>query len=412
MKHSETARIVEKAWEVRRSVEITGTMGIGKSYLIRKTAEKRAARYHKQFVNWADLTKQEKNSMFISAMALQNLCSEEHKQLTEGSKDLSLSPARLAFSSHVFADLRVAQMDPSDLRGMLTFIAGGEACNWCETSMFQVLSVRGMHGTLLLDEMNQAAPVVQNACFSIILDRCLGELKLSDNIGIIAAGNRAEDRAYVFEFPAPLQNRFVHADLDIPNVDQWTKEFAYTAGIDHRIISYLLFDHEALMAKPELFRNSKVRAFPTPRTWEICSDMIKDVPDGDVYEYARGTIGDGTAAKFNEFIALTQKIDVEKIMANPHIEIPQITDLQYRWACVSACAGWYASQRRKLADLMKVVKALYDDGQVEFSACLLSMIRAGSVHQKHSQAEFRERLKNADKDIYKFICDNLVKFYV
>lgn len=412
MKHPEAAVILEKAWEQNLSVEMTGTMGIGKSFLIRKTAEKAAAHSHHKFYNWAALTKAQKDTLFLSAMALNALTDDEYRQLQEGSKDMALDQAKQAAQAHVFSDLRVAQMDPSDLRGVLKFTTGGESCDWCETRMFQVLAAHHMHGTLLLDEMNQAPPAVQNACFSIILDRTIGELRLSDGVGIVAAGNRAEDRAYVFEFPAPLQNRFVHIDLDIPLVEAWCKEFAYPAGIDHRILAFLSFEPDSLMAKPELFKNAKVRAFPTPRTWEMCSRMLTEVPDNAVYDMSRTVIGDGTAARFNEFIALTQKIDVDKIMANPDYEIPKVKDLQYRWALVSAVTGWYTHNKRKLGDMMKIVKALYDDGQVEFSACLLSMLKASPVHQKHNQNEFREKLKNADLDIYNFIRENLVKFYV
>ena len=48
----------------------------------------------------------------------------------------------------------------------------------------------------------------------LILDRRVGSYRVPRDWFVWAAGNRKEDRAAVFDMPAPLANRFIHLTVE------------------------------------------------------------------------------------------------------------------------------------------------------------------------------------------------------
>ncbi len=111
-------------------------------------------------------------------------------------------------------DVRAVLLDPVDLRG-LPHINGNRA-SWCPPDF---LPEQG-HGVLFLDELNAAPPLVQAACYQLILDRRLGEYVLAPGWSIVAAGNRDTDRAVTHRMPSALANRFAHLDFEV-DVGEW-----------------------------------------------------------------------------------------------------------------------------------------------------------------------------------------------
>jgi MoxR-like ATPase len=119
-------------------------------------------------------------------------------------------------------DLRVTLLDPVDLRGRPRL--ADDSCVWVPPAFLP----RGGAGVLFLDELAQAPPLVQAACLQLTLDRRLGEYALPDGWSVVAAGNRAEDRAGGHRPITPLLNRFVHLDLEV-DAEEWQR-WAATAG--------------------------------------------------------------------------------------------------------------------------------------------------------------------------------------
>ena len=70
-------------------------------------------------------------------------------------------------------------------------------------------------GILFLDEMNSAPRAVQAAAYQLILNRKIGEYELPVGWAVVAAGNRAGDRAVVNDMPSALANRLVHIDFKV-----------------------------------------------------------------------------------------------------------------------------------------------------------------------------------------------------
>lgn len=144
-------------------------------------------------------------------------------------------------------DLRVAQMSPEDLQGY-PFDAGQKA----EFKPFDVFPVAGddvpagYDGWLIfLDELSSANKQVQAASYKLILDRMVGSLHLHEKVCIVAAGNKATDKAVVVQMSTALQSRLIHYELEMP-VSDWT-EYAVSKGLDHRVVGYVNYAPSKLM---------------------------------------------------------------------------------------------------------------------------------------------------------------------
>jgi hypothetical protein len=75
--------------------------------------------------------------------------------------------------------------------------------------------------------------------YELINDRCLGDYYLPSGWSVVGAGNRGTmDGAPIFDFPAPLNNRFMWYELKQPSIEAWT-EWALNNNVDYRIIAFL-----------------------------------------------------------------------------------------------------------------------------------------------------------------------------
>ena len=124
-------------------------------------------------------------------------------------------------------DLRAVLLDPVDLRG-LPRISDEGITSWCVTE-FLPHPQDTEKGILFLDELNAAPPLVQAACYQLILDRRVGQYRLPDGWAVVAAGNRESDRAVTYRMPSALANRMVHLDVEC-HIDDWL-DWARANGI-------------------------------------------------------------------------------------------------------------------------------------------------------------------------------------
>ena len=89
-----------------------------------------------------------------------------------------------------FIDLRLALMDPTDLKGIPFYDKDSHTALWAPPAFLP----KDGEGILFLDELNAAPPSVQASAYQLILDRQVGEYILPDGWAIVAAGNREGDR--------------------------------------------------------------------------------------------------------------------------------------------------------------------------------------------------------------------------
>ena len=194
-------------------------------------------------------------------------------------------------------DLRMAQMEPTDIRGIPYFNKESNTMEFAPPGDLPSEEFAKQHPivVLFLDEMNSAAPSVQAAGYQLILNRCIGKYKLPDNVVIVAAGNRESDKGVTYRMPMPLANRFVHVEMR-PDFNSW-QNWAVDKGIHPDIVGYLSF------AKQDLYdfdAKSSSKAFATPRSWSFVSDLLsdKDIDEETLFTLVAGAVGEGLAAKF------------------------------------------------------------------------------------------------------------------
>ena len=194
-------------------------------------------------------------------------------------------------------DLRLGQMEPTDIRGIPFYNKDSGKMDWAEPVDLPSKELAAEYPVvvLFLDEMNSAAPSVQSAAYQLILNRRVGKYVLPDNVVMVAAGNRESDKGVTYRMPTPLANRFIHQEMKV-DFASW-QEWAVEHKIHKDVVGYLSF------AKQDLYdfdAKSASRAFATPRSWSFVSELLEDeVGDDDtVMNLIAGTVGEGLAVKF------------------------------------------------------------------------------------------------------------------
>jgi len=230
---------------------------------------------------------------------------------------------QIAKESNVeFIDLRLALMDPTDLKGIPFYDKETHTALWAPPAFLPSCG----EGILFLDELNSAAPSVQSSAYQLILDRRVGEYVLPNGWAIIAAGNRDGDRGVTYRMPAPLANRFVHFELEV-SVDDW-REWAYKHGLDEKIIAYISYKNEHLFT---FDTKSNVKSFATPRSWEYVGEILQSkLPKSLLYETISGTVGREVSVSFLSFIKVMNRLpNIEAILNAKSDEYSDEVDVLY-----------------------------------------------------------------------------------
>ncbi|MCG8036514.1 MAG: MoxR family ATPase [Candidatus Thiodiazotropha taylori] len=230
-------------------------------------------------------------------------------------------------------DIRLSQMEPSDLRG-IPFRTNGSV-EWAIPSLLPNDERHGSQGILFLDEITSAPPTVSAAAYQLILDRRLGEYQVPEGWAIFAAGNRQGDRGVTYSMPAPLANRFSHFEVET-NLDDWVA-WAYRNQIDERIIAFLRFRPELLF---DFDPAHNPVAFPSPRSWEFAHRALQKFIDHPqlLQGALQACVGPAAGVELHAFVSSLDKMpDLDAILRGEEVSVPSEIDLQY--AVASALVG-------------------------------------------------------------------------
>jgi hypothetical protein len=230
-------------------------------------------------------------------------------------------------------DLRLSQMEPSDLRGIP--FRNGEFVEWAPPAVLPDAERHGPVGILFLDEINAAPPSVSAAAYQLILDRRLGEYRVPAGWAIFAAGNRQGDRGVTYTMPAPLANRFAHFEVET-NLDDWVS-WAYANGIDERVIAFLRFRPELLF---DFDPAHNPVAFPSPRSWEFAHRALQKFANHGslLVNTLQACVGPAAGIELGAFVANLDNLpDLDAILRREQVSMPREIDLQY--AVASALVG-------------------------------------------------------------------------
>lgn len=247
-------------------------------------------------------------------------------------------------------DVRLLLFNPVDLRGIPTANNEKTLAVWLRPQIFQMDDSPEVINILFLDEITAAPQSVQAAAYQITLDRTVGEHRLPENCIVIAAGNRVTDRSVAFNMPKALANRLCHIEIK-GDSDSWHK-WAIQANIHPVVMGYLAYNSPILNGFESSGDNV---AFPTPRTWEMVSNILRDVSCdiSAVYPLIAGCIGAKAAASLQTWYEVYRLIpDMNEVFSKGGRATQPPGRPEILYATVAAMVD-HVRRRRPLAELEK-----------------------------------------------------------
>ena len=224
--------------------------------------------------------------------------------------------AELGIEPDKVVEFTASLRDPVDVLGVPDNT--GEYTRWVPPQEFYNLRQGVGRSALILEELSDAPVPMQNALCGVIYDRRAGNLKLSDQLFIIATGNRTEDKSGANRITSKLANRTRRFDFQ-ENIDSWT-EWALDNDIDPVLIQFLRF-------RPGLLSDFDANRFanPTPRAWERVNLIPSTLDSGLFFDNCAGEVGEGAAAEFTGFKRIYENLpDVDSILLDPAgADVPQ-----------------------------------------------------------------------------------------
>jgi len=246
-------------------------------------------------------------------------------------------------------DLRLGQMEPTDIRGIPFYNKDIGKMDWAPPVELPDEETAAQYPivVLFLDELNSAAPSVQSAAYQLILNRRIGKYKLPDNVVMVAAGNRESDKGVTYRMPTPLANRFIHQEMKV-DFACW-QEWAVNNRIHKDVVGYLSF------AKQDLYdfdAKSASRAFATPRSWTFVSQLLDDNSDDDTtMNLIAGTVGEGLAVKFMAHKKVAGKMPNPADILSGKVKDLQVKEVSAMYSLViSMCYELKAAVETKVED--------------------------------------------------------------
>jgi hypothetical protein len=292
-----------------------------------------------------------------------------------------------------FVDVRLAQRDPVDLRGLP--VPENGAVKWLPSSEWP--RDAGSRGILLFDELTAADRTLQVAAYELILDRRLGDTyQVPPGWLVCGAGNRAEDSSVSLPMSAALANRFLHLDLAV-DVDQWSR-WALRHGLRPDLIAFLRHRPQLLI---DMARSDLQRGWPSPRSWARVSAFL----DGAAMlsEQARqtglvGLVGEGPALELKAYLDITSKLpDFGAVLrGEATLDVPTKADLKLAVVTGLARHVWLQADRgRALGILLGISQRLTSDFATALVADAIEAAPAGGFEELFHHPSFAQwRLKH------------------
>lgn len=254
-------------------------------------------------------------------------------------------------------DLRLAQLEPTDLRGVPMPNRETNRADWYlpgfwpsraeEDTTRSVVDTSDKKakkksvavpagccptgpGIVFLDEIEKAPVSVKNASLQLVLDRMIGTYKLPDDWAMVCAGNREEDGAFSAPLGSALSNRMIHLEVE-PDVESWAA-WARDNNISDDIIGFLHFKQELL------YKQTEDHAFPSPRSWEMGSKLINSVKTKQQQkELLAAAVGRGAASEYVVWSEVYKNVDPEAVFSG---QMPDFNgkEQSYKYAVAMAVA--------------------------------------------------------------------------
>lgn len=222
-------------------------------------------------------------------------------------------------------DLRLGQMEPTDLRGIPHVIKGKDNSMRTDWARPMFLPQTGA-GLLFLDEITSAPPAVQAAAYQLCLTP--EDFGIPSGWMVIAAGNNKSDRGVTFNLAAPLQNRLCDVQVTT-SLDDFTD---YAIGkVRPEVLSYLRERPDHLHKFEPENNGGQITPFPSPRSWFAASAVLDlDLQQADRVELLTGDLGAEAAVSFEAHTRLYESMPkIDDILAGKDVKMPKDLSVRY-----------------------------------------------------------------------------------
>lgn len=312
--------------KIQDSLMIWGSPGIGKSAVARQYADEKYP-----------LRKDNLKKLAFMQQQIDN--EPENAQLV---RDLEVFEASLLDQETNFIDFRLSQIEPSDLRGIpvpekVIYDMDGKqliesdlasvekyiaetAVVWAAPKVLKLSP--DWKGVILFDEINSAMPIVQAASYQLILDRCVGEMRLPKTALILAAGNRETDGGVTFTLATPLRDRMTHIEM-VPYHQDWIDDYAIGKKLNAATVAFI--NTTGAKYFNTLSPNDPSHSGGTsPRSWERVAEY-ENLNDGSLDKEVfraliSGRIGEGVATEYIEYVENVSKLPNTMAILNGDIK--------------------------------------------------------------------------------------------
>ncbi len=222
--------------------------------------------------------------------------------------------------------------DPTDYRG-LPWVIDGAASFLPVGDLERLQTMGGRPAVWLIDDLGQASPAVQASIMQLVHPdgRALNGFRIPETVSIVACSNRAEDRAGVRQFLAPLLTRFATVLPVEPDVNAFIR-WALEGGFEPLVAAFLRWKPDSLLDEAPA---GQLVPRCSPRTWEHVSRIMQlGASAAELGDMVRGAISPGVAVEFLAFLQVYRSLpSVDRVRADPDgAPVPERLDALYATA--------------------------------------------------------------------------------
>jgi len=222
--------------------------------------------------------------------------------------------------------------DPTDFRG-LPWMVDGRASFLPIGDLERLSELKDRPGIWLIDDLGQAATATQAAVMQLVHrnSRALNGFELPDSVAVIACTNRAQDRAGVGTFLAPLVSRFTTVLTVEPEPVSFVQWAIRHGGFNPLVASFIRWRPEFLLdtSRPEHSLEQRC----SPRTWHHVSRLLDlGLSPSELRPAVLGAITPAIATEFLAYLQVFARLpNADLVRADPH-NAPVPTELDALYA--------------------------------------------------------------------------------
>jgi MoxR-like ATPase len=249
---------------------------------------------------------------------------------------------------------------------------------------------RSGQGIVFFDELSSAPPAVQAALLRVVLERQVGSLALPRSVRVVAAANPPSSAADGWHLSPPLANRFIHLNwthdprtvargmagtwpgLAIPAVDPARASSAVARA--RGAISAFLTVRPGLAHHLPGDAESRGRAWPSPRTWEMALRLLAvgyaaSASTEAITAALVGAVGDGAGIELVAYLDQLDLPDPDRVLADPDaFALPKRGDRQLAFLTAVVAAVQADLTRKRWEACWAVLAKAVDAGVPDVAA--------------------------------------------